>query len=107
MALKDSSPSKAAVGSLPVPITQDYMDQFLKDIRSKIGSLMSDFQSCLQNMRQDISEIGEHVDDLECTADSTAEDQAVLWRRVDTLEEQQDAKDEDIMNFTAELLQMI
>ncbi|KAJ1118708.1 hypothetical protein NDU88_006896 [Pleurodeles waltl] len=73
----------------PVPITQNYMNHFLKEIGSGITSLKDDLKSCIRDVQKEMPEVGGRVDDLECTVDAQAEDQEMLWRLIVTLEEQQ------------------
>lgn len=40
------------------PITQDYMDKFLNDIKHEISSLKADFKSCMLDFCRDITAHG-------------------------------------------------
>ncbi|KAJ1133491.1 hypothetical protein NDU88_011779 [Pleurodeles waltl] len=85
---KGSSSSPPQETSEPPLITQDYMAQFLNDIKQEIGSLRVDFKTCLQDLQRDITEVGTRVDDLEHTMDSCTEDQKVLIQLVMALKNQ-------------------
>ncbi|KAJ1203356.1 hypothetical protein NDU88_007143 [Pleurodeles waltl] len=77
------------------------MERFLWEICQEITSFKTDFKSCLNDLRRDVTAVSDRVDDLGCTMDSRAEDKEALWRRVNALEEQHislQAKQEDSEN---------
>ncbi|KAJ1171259.1 hypothetical protein NDU88_003129 [Pleurodeles waltl] len=111
-------------------VTQDYMEKFLVDIRQEICSLKTDFKSCLNDLRKDVTAVRESKDALKRIVGSRSEDQEEFWRRLNALEEQHiklqtkqkdlenggcrnnlgirgipcGAEEEDIMSFTRVLL---
>ncbi|KAJ1112165.1 hypothetical protein NDU88_000433 [Pleurodeles waltl] len=93
--------SETPSGFAPVPIPQEYMDRFFKEIRYDISLIKIDIKLCLQDIRKEVSEIGGRLEDLERTVDAHTQDQEMLWHRVATLEEQQvklEAKQEHLGN---------
>ncbi|KAJ1107488.1 hypothetical protein NDU88_004878 [Pleurodeles waltl] len=103
MSSKGDSAPQAPEVSTTQPISQEYMEKFLNDTRLEIDCLKTDFTSCMQDLRRDITEVGSCVDDLERTMYSRTENQEMLWRRMTALEEQQielQAKQEDLENHS-------
>ncbi|KAJ1194740.1 hypothetical protein NDU88_004026 [Pleurodeles waltl] len=78
MSTKGDPPSQTSEISAAPLITQDYMAQLLNDIKQEIGSLQTDFKTCIQDLCRDVAEVGTHVDNLERTVDSRMEDQEIL-----------------------------
>ncbi|KAJ1154284.1 hypothetical protein NDU88_007037 [Pleurodeles waltl] len=70
------------------PITQEYMDKFLSDIKLEMVSLKADFKSCMQDLRRELTEVGTKVDDIERNTDARTEDHEMLWQRKAALEDQ-------------------
>ncbi|KAJ1117217.1 hypothetical protein NDU88_005417 [Pleurodeles waltl] len=71
------------------PLTQTYMDNSLKELRAKIGSLKTEFKFCIHVVKIDIGDLGERINDMEQTLDAQTDDLEALSCRVVTLEEQQ------------------
>ncbi|KAJ1096956.1 hypothetical protein NDU88_002086 [Pleurodeles waltl] len=65
---------------------QAYTDNSLSKLRAKIGSLKTDFNSCIKELKCDIDGLGERVHDMEQNPDLGTEDLEALYRRVPTLE---------------------
>ncbi|KAJ1145008.1 hypothetical protein NDU88_011300 [Pleurodeles waltl] len=100
-------PSSETVDTLPeplsrAPLTPTYVDNFFSKLYNEIGSLNSEFRSCIHKVKQDINGLGERIKDMKQTLDSQTDDLKALSRRVATLEEQQmdpHLKHEDLENL--------
>ncbi|KAJ1139383.1 hypothetical protein NDU88_005756 [Pleurodeles waltl] len=80
MSSKKGPSAQASAVPPALSIMQNYMEKFLADIRQEIGSLQTDFKSCLNDFRRDVTVVGERLDDLECTMDSHVVDREVLLK---------------------------
>lgn len=107
MALWNKAGAPAAVevasteGASSEPVTQSFMAQFMQELKSEIGSLRSEVQACVKDLRKEVGELGGRMDDMEKTLDARTEDQEHLWQRLATLEEQHielQVKQEDLEN---------
>ncbi|KAJ1134921.1 hypothetical protein NDU88_001367 [Pleurodeles waltl] len=83
------------------PNTQEFLSQFLQQMRSEIGSLKTDFKTRLHDLPKEVTELGDRVSNLGHATDALSEDQEMLWCRMAILEEQQielQIKPEDLEN---------